>query len=265
MKGRATLDAFFATLERADLATLLLDYDGTLAPFQVQRDTAVPYPGVRSLLGAIREQTQTRLVIISGRALDDLLLLLGLDPPPEIWGCHGWERLRTSGHRQLYPLNETQLHSLAAAWGVIESLRLEGFCERKPASVALHWRGLSETQAVRLEEQIRREWESLSTGQMLELHPFDGGLELRATGRTKATAVNEVLAGSEQNQVAAFLGDDLTDEDGFRAICGRGLGILVRRDFRPTAAGVHLVPPHELLGFLEGWLHRAPRLKETCQ
>jgi trehalose-phosphatase len=158
-------------------------------------------------------------------------------------------------------LSAIQRESLAAAWAVVERSRLELRCERKPASVALHWRGLPEIEASRLEEQIRREWESISTGQSLELHPFDGGLELRAAGRTKATAVNEILAEMKNGQVAAFLGDDLTDEDGFRAIRGRGLGVLVRHEYRPTAADVHLVPPGELLGFLESWLQLAPRQK----
>jgi trehalose-6-phosphatase len=57
----------------------------------------------------------------------------------------------------------------------------------------------------------------------------------------------------------AFLGDDLTDEDGFLAIRGRGLGILVRKTFRPTAAEVHLHPPRELLEFLDQWCRYAPR------
>jgi trehalose-6-phosphatase len=52
----------------------------------------------------------------------------------------------------------------------------------------------------------------------------------------------------------AFLGDDLSDEAAFRAvrrIGKRGLSVLVRREFRETAAEIWLRPPGELLVFLE--------------
>jgi trehalose-6-phosphatase len=54
----------------------------------------------------------------------------------------------------------------------------------------------------------------------------------------------------------AFLGDDLSDEAAFRAvrrIGKRGLSVLVRREFRETAAEIWLRPPGELLCFLERW------------
>jgi len=265
MKGRGRLASFFATLKLSSHASLLLDYDGTLAPFQVERHTAYPYPGVRLVLEAIRKQTLTRLVIISGRALEDLLPLLDLHPAPEVWGCHGWERQDVTGLRRLYPLTTDQQRKLAEAWTVIEDCRLDGHCERKPASIALHWRGLPEVAAGRIAAQVRQEWERLTVDRQMEIHPFDGGLELRASGRSKATAVNEILADLGSHHVAAFLGDDLTDEDGFRAIRGRGLGVLVRPDLRPTAAEVCLEPPHELLDFLAEWLRLAPRAEGSNQ
>jgi trehalose-6-phosphatase len=51
----------------------------------------------------------------------------------------------------------------------------------------------------------------------------------------------------------AYLGDDLTDEDAFRALRERGLGVLVRTEPCPSAASLHLVPPRPLLEFLQQW------------
>jgi trehalose-6-phosphatase len=51
----------------------------------------------------------------------------------------------------------------------------------------------------------------------------------------------------------AFLGDDLTDEDAFQVLRGRGLTILVRADHRETMAEAWLKPPAELIDFLERW------------
>jgi trehalose-6-phosphatase len=51
----------------------------------------------------------------------------------------------------------------------------------------------------------------------------------------------------------AYLGDDLTDEDAFRALKGKGLSVLVRKESRTTEADCWLKPPDELLDFLKKW------------
>jgi trehalose-phosphatase len=87
----------------------------------------------------------------------------------------------------------------------------------------------------------------------LEILPFDEGLELRARGCNKQFAVKAVLSETPQGAAAAYLGDDITDEDAFRAVKARGLGVLVRTEFRPTEADVWLTPPQELVTFMKQW------------
>ena len=86
------------------------------------------------------------------------------------------------------------------------------------------------------------------------LHGFDGGLELRLKGRDKGYAVRTVLDEEGEGVWGAYLGDDWTDEDGFKAIKGRGLPVLVRQEYRETEAEIWLKPPEELLGFLNLWV-----------
>jgi len=65
----------------------------------------------------------------------------------------------------------------------------------------------------------------------------------------------------------AFLGDDLSDESAFRAVqrAGRrGLSVLVRREWRDTAAEVWLRPPTELKEFLLRWLQAGQRFGGTA-
>ena len=55
----------------------------------------------------------------------------------------------------------------------------------------------------------------------------------------------------------AYLGDDQTDEDAFRAVGDigeKGLSVLVRTHVRETAADVWIKPPQQLIEFLENWL-----------
>jgi trehalose-phosphatase len=90
-------------------------------------------------------------------------------------------------------------------------------------------------------------------GGALELLPFDGGLELRSVGCNKQYAVKAVLSETAEDHAIAYLGDDITDEDAFRAVKPRGLGVLVRPVFRETEADVWLKPPQELVEFMRHW------------
>ena len=55
------LSDFFSRLKRSEDKVLLLDYDGTLAPFTVDRDDARPYEGVIERLSAIQRLGGNRL------------------------------------------------------------------------------------------------------------------------------------------------------------------------------------------------------------
>lgn len=251
------LEGFWYELAAAPASVLLLDYDGTLAPFRVERDQACPYPGVRKRLTALLEHTGTRVVIVSGRSVADLLPLLDLEPQPEIWGCHGWERRLPGGDYQVEQLPPPARAALDAAAGWIEEQGLSPRSECKPVAVTLHWRGLAEGEIRRLQAAAEAAWRPLARSGGLELHPFDGGLELRHPGRDKGDAVAAVLAELPAGAAVAYLGDDLTDEDAFKALGKRGLGVLVRPRQRPSAASLWLHPPQELLAFLDGWLDHA--------
>lgn len=249
---RLDLPAFFAQAKEGQRRALLLDYDGTLAPLQEERSAAVPYPGVRQALSAIDAAGHTRVVVISGRAVEDLLRLLDVDPAPEVWGCHGWERRLRDGTYRIADLGDRARIGLDRAAVALRDRGLEARTERKPASVALHWRGLAPPAIEALRRTALEAWAHAVGDGGLEIHEFDGGVELRPPGRDKGVAVETVLA-EIGSPVAAYLGDDLTDEDAFRAIRGRGLGVLVREALRPTQAQLWIRPPEELLEFLRRW------------
>ncbi len=250
------LDSFFEKLPGAAHRVLFLDYDGTLAPFRTERDQAVPYPGVREIVSEIMAAGHTRLVIISGRAVDDLLPLLGLEPAPEIWGSHGWERRLPNDHRVFFPIKTESTEGLAQAMDWAREEKLTDRIETKPACVALHWRGLDPTVIDLLREKTKARWEEIARRNGLELQPFDGGLELRVPGRDKGIAVETVLKEVGNEPAVAYLGDDLTDEDAFRTIEKKGLPVLVRKEPRESRAALRLEPPEQLLDFLKRW-HQA--------
>jgi trehalose-phosphatase len=109
-----------------------------------------------------------------------------------------------------------------------------------------------------VEAQLREGWTVLASSGDLKLLSFESGVELRVARPDKGDAVASIIGESLPQTEIAYLGDDLTDEDSFRALNGRGLTVLVRPEYRQTAAQVWLKPPHELVGFLEQWLDGMP-------
>lgn len=246
--------SFFERLRHAHQRVLLLDYDGTLAPFTADRTRAFPYRQIPELISRIMA-ANTRVVLISGRSARELLFLSGIHPQPEIWGSHGAERLFADGS---YEVDSPTAEHRLALQSARHALIAEGFTDRiesKPGSIAVHWRGLSTAQRRVTQAAARRIGEKVSREHGLEVLPFDGGLEVRAPGKTKGDAVRTILSEARRDVAAAYLGDDQTDENAFRAIKGRGLAVLVRPEQRPTAADVWLRPPEELVRFLQDWLH----------
>jgi trehalose 6-phosphate synthase/trehalose 6-phosphate phosphatase len=240
---------------------LLLDYDGTLAPFRVDRFQARPWAGVRELLGRIQEQGRTRMAVITGRPGAEIAPLLALEPPLEVWGLHGAERLYPDGRRELEEAAPAVRQKLEELRKFLPRDSLGGLFEDKANGVVMHWRGASRRKAEQIERRTRALFEPLARMDGLALLEFDAGLELRV-GRNKGGAVEAILAetrtgvGSRADCPVAYLGDDLSDEAAFRAVnrIGRhGLSVLVRREWRETAAAVWLRPPGELKEFLEKW------------
>jgi len=253
LKPDVDIQEFFRLLSRARNRILFLDYDGTLAPFTPRRDEAVPYPGVKNILQELVDAEHTRLILISGRWTKDLIHLLGLERLPEIWGSHGWERLLPDGKYEIGEFDETALQGLAEADAWVERAVPTEQAEHKPASLAIHWRGLPAQEVELIREKIQEDLFPLVEKKGLELHEFDGGLEFRIPGRNKGHVVSSILDEAGDDAAAAYLGDDFTDEDAFSAIEGRGLSALVRKELKPTAADIWLEPPEELLDFLTRW------------
>jgi trehalose 6-phosphate phosphatase len=246
------ISRFIRTVAQSPQSALLLDYDGTLAPFSVDRQRAVPYPGIIPLLQEIVDTGRTRLVIITGRNAHDIDPLLEIRPFPEVWGSHGLQRLRPDGAVEMPELDPEALQALEDAERWLSYQGLHHMAEPKPGSIAVHWRALDENSAIQLRGRILLGWFPIAERASLKVLEFDGGLELRVPDKDKSDAIRTILQEIGPDVPAAYLGDDVTDEPAFRAM-QLGLTVLVRREPRKTAARAWLKPPEELLQFLKQW------------
>jgi len=253
MVRRQKIESFLESVAKAPLSVLLLDYDGTLAPFSVDRDRAVPYAGVAEVLQKIMDTGRTRLVIITGRDAREIGPLLGVQPPPEVWGAHGLQRLRPDGTCEMPEIPPGLAQALDDAKRWLSYQGLQSLAEIKPGSIAVHWRALDETAASELRSRILLGWFRVADRSPLKLLEFDGGVEMRVPHLDKGNAVRTVFREVGPDVPIAYLGDDTADERAFQALGTRGLTVLVGASPRRTSAQVWLRAPEDLLEFLSRW------------
>ena len=254
LRTRLKIDQFLARLESAPQRLLMLDYDGTVAPFREQRDQAYPYPDIAAILQEIMGQGQTRVVIVSGRDVNELSAQLGVQPIPELWGLYGMQRRRPNGVVETARVEQSYVDALSDAEGWLGYQQLRKIAEVKTGGIAAHWRGLTEKTTEEIRARVYLGWRPIAERSGLQLLEFDGGVEIRVPGSDKGDVVRMLLAEEGGRVASAYLGDDASDESAFRAIGDRGLSVLVRPQWRETAARLWLKPPEEVSDFLTKWL-----------
>jgi trehalose 6-phosphate phosphatase len=252
--NRIEVEQLMNAVAESRVSALLLDYDGTLAPFCLNRQQAVPYPGMTALLQEIIDDGRTRVVIITGRSAREVIPLLAVHATPEIWGCHGLERLRPDGTCETPRVEEPVVHALAEADRWLRDQGLHNRAEFKTGAVAIHWRGLDEATAAETRGRVLLGLLPIAQSTPMELLEFDGGVEMRMPGRDKGDAVRIILDEMGPEAPVAYLGDDATDERAFLALGTLGLSVLVRPEWRKTAAALWIKPPEGLREFLTRWL-----------
>ena len=240
---------------------LMLDYDGTLAPFHRDRSKALPLPGTVECLRTIAASNATTVAVVSGRPIVDLEKLLG--PLPITWiGEHGWEFKIPGGDIVHEPVPGAARDALDRAAAASAAGGFRDRLERKRTALVLHTRRLELSDAVRLESQCGTLWEFGESAGLL-CRRIDGGLELRVQGHDKGTAVQRLLSASQPRALPVYLGDDDTDEDAFGAVQPAGYGIRVGPTMRPSRACARLASWEEVPEFLDHWLQLVERMSES--
>jgi len=209
---------------------LFADLDGTLAPIESSPDGVGPNARRRRLLNSLSSALGGRFAVISGRGLADLDRVLEGRIRP-VAAIHGLVRRRADG-TLVAPAAPPAMDQAFKTLRAFASRDPQLLVENKGAAVALHYR-----RAPALEAPCIDLAERLATDLALEVQKGDMVAELRAPGPDKGAAVRAFM---KEPPFAGFtpvyLGDDLTDESGFRAVQAMGgFGALVGTR-RPTAA-----------------------------
>jgi len=224
---------------------LFLDLDGTLAPIEARPDHVVADAGRTALIKAAAQRMGGRLAIVSGRSLADLDRILE-GAVPAAAAIHGLVRRTAAGgvlSRPPHPgLNTARvmLDRLADRPGIL--------LEDKALGLAVHFRKAPEREA-EVTELCRRV--AATTGLVLQLGSMVA--ELRTPGADKGASVRAFMVEAPfAGATPVFVGDDLTDEDGFAAAAELGgYGVLVGEP-RKSAARYRLADVDAVLAWLAG-------------
>ncbi len=228
---------------------ICLDYDGTLTPIRPSPPEAVLEDEMRA---AIRKlAAQSPVAIVTGRQLDDARRMVGIDL---IYAAsHGFELKFPGEPAKPYAPAESYRAAIAETADAAESgaRGIDGvLIERKPFSTAVHFRktapeDMPQVDALVADLQARHPGLRVLQGKKVcEFQPRIDWDKGRAVGLL-AERLEVPLEG------VLYIGDDVTDEDAFRTIAGKGIGILVNETDHDTAAQYRLNDPAEVQIFLE--------------
>lgn len=230
---------------------VFLDYDGTLTRIVAEPEDATLSEATRAIIERLARLCT--VAVMSGRDLDDVRAMVDIDGI-HYAGSHGFDILTPDGEsiqrgRGYLPSLDAAEEELTRQLAGLAGARVE----RKRFAIAVHHRQVDEADVPAVEAAVDEvtsgHGDLRKTGgkRIFELRPdieWHKGAALRF--------LLETLGLDHGGVVPMYLGDDITDEDAFRAIADDGLGLVVRGedDRRPTAADYAFVDTDEVRVFL---------------
>jgi trehalose-phosphatase len=241
-------------LRTASHVFLFLDFDGTLTPIVERPEMARLSPEIKDMLIRLSRRDNLTVAVISGRALDDIQALVGVDHLIYA-GNHGMQ-INGQGLRFVEPTaisKQTTLQRLSE--DLATRLRHLGGVEveNKGLTTSIHFRRAAAiawdeiAQIVKTVVSAESHIFLLTTGKMVyEIRP--------RVNWNKGSAIRWIRGQLVKgNALSICLGDDVTDEDAFAAI-PESITIKVG-DPETTAARYYIASPREVQEFLV-WLEK---------
>lgn len=255
----ADFDRWLGAFLRDRPLALFLDYDGTLTPLVDHPSLARLCDGMRGLLRDLAARPDTRVTVVSGRGIQDLRAIVGLDGLTYA-GNHG---LEISGPGIGSFLHEDLAHFEAKTAELaigLKDLELRGaWVEEKGATLTFHYRRVDKMSQEHLAEEARVRIRNAG------FQARDAHLAVEARppiAWDKGHALLHILRSCYGPRWAEtvrviYLGDDRTDEDAFRVLMGLGIGFRVGSADMATLA-TRVLPNVTAVEALLSWLSRRP-------
>lgn len=226
---------------------LFLDFDGTLVEIAPDPGSVRVPPALPGVLARIADRLSGAVAIVSGRPLGEIDRFL--DPfASAASGLHGLERRLAAGEPVVSVPRPEPLDRLVAAFAASGFGGDGVLVEDKGATVAFHFRAAPERGAA-ISAFVRERARELSGLAVVEGKMV---IEVKPRGADKGLAIRAHLATAAfRGRIPVFLGDDVTDEDGFAAVLELG-GVAVKVGDGPTVATHRLADVAAVHSWLTG-------------
>ncbi len=244
----AALDGALTRLADTEHLLVALDFDGTLAPFVDHPADARALPEAQSAVERLLEVSHTTVAFVSGRAVDSLQRASEAPDGVLLVGSHGAE-YRFDGvdtHAPLDTDNAGRVSALFEALTGFSDAHPGTRIERKPAGFAVHTRGVDADAASGATDAARQ----IVDGVFPDATVRDGKdvLEFSVLTATKGDAIVHLREYTGATAVL-YAGDDVTDEDAFRALIDGDLAL--KSGEGPTVAAFRVGEPLEVAAVLD--------------
>ena len=255
-------------LRSAKQIMLLSDFDGTLTPIVEKPEMAYISESTRYLLQSLAIQRRIKLGVISGRALTDLKKRVNVTGIIYA-GNHGFE-IEGPGWSFVNPLADEirpffrlLSHLLVRALSPTKGV----FVENKGITLSVHYRQIARDKTLSMQRAFNRVVNDVRNEGKFKVTLGKKVLELRPDvdwdkGKAISLLLQKFADGRRDGDlVPIYLGDDLTDEDGFEAIDDHenGISIYIGNNLRRTNASYYLKSPDEVIEFLKIFLNSLKR------
>jgi alpha,alpha-trehalase len=234
---------------RSRRLAVFLDYDGTLTPIVSQPDKALLSGSTRQVVRTLAAHVP--VAILTGRDLDDIRRRVDIDEIAYA-GSHGFDiagprELRKQMAAEFVPVLHAAEKELREKLAAIPGALLEP----KSFSIAAHYRQANESGVIKITQAVNeaaarhRELRKIAGKKVYELQP-----DIDWNKGSAVLWLLEKLGLDQPDVLPLYIGDDRTDEDAFRALRQRGVGVIVSEQPRATAARYALKDPAEVERFL---------------
>lgn len=256
----------------ANKIVIFIDYDGTLVPIESSPELAVLPDSIREALLRIQSKfSWLELVIVSGRDSNFLRsqfpaqnLALAAEHGAEYFDpfTKEWHRRVHRNLQEWYPTAEKIMSHYAERTP-------RSMVEKKSFSLAWHYRLSPRDYGGLQAKKLAEELELGLANQPVTILRGKKVIEVRAAEADKGAFVSWYLDQTTQDTFAFAFGDDLTDEDMFKALKDRGVSVKVgfgktNADFRVRTQDSLLRYFNRLCNAIDELLrltHRAPDLR----
>ncbi len=234
----------------ANRIVVFVDYDGTLVPIESSPELAVLPDATREALMRIQNKFPwLELVIVSGRSrqfLDSQFPETNLALTSE-HGAEYFDPFTKEWHRRVHRNLDDWYPTAEKIMGHYAERTPKSFVEKKNFSLAWHYRQSPRDYGLLQSKKLAEELELGLANQPVTILRGKKVVEVRAGEADKGAFISWYLDQTTTDTFAFAFGDDLTDEDMFKALKDRGVSVKI--GFGKTSADFRVRTQDSLLRY----------------